>query len=72
MTSGDGPDYADLWRRLGNYIEGSAELARDDAHRARKVRTDEELLDYHRSLAEADAFARMLSMMDEMAPEAAW
>jgi hypothetical protein len=69
--SGDVPDYAALWMQLRGVVGGDAEYAKEGARRARRVRNDEEVLDFHRYSGEADAFARMLSLMDEMAPEAA-
>jgi hypothetical protein len=63
------PDYAALWLRLRSIVEGDAEYARDEAKRNRRVRSDNEWLDYHRYSAEADAMSRILAIMDEMAPE---
>ena len=73
MASGErggAPDYARLWRQLRYRLEGDVEYARDEARRAgRRWDSEEQIAEYHRLSGEADALGRLLSWMDEVAPE---
>jgi hypothetical protein len=70
--SGESPDYAALWSRLRSTVEGDAEYTRDELRRAQRRRGEPDLLTEFRLTGEADALTRILALMDEMAPEAAW
>jgi hypothetical protein len=65
------PDYAALWAELRLRVEGDAEYAKDEAHRASRGR-HANIDDYNRLSGEAHALSRILAVMDEMAPEDRW
>jgi len=70
--SGESPDYAALWARLRDVVEGDAEYTRDELRRAQRGRGETDLLNEFRLTGEADALGRIQSIMDEMAPDPAW